>query len=99
MFLFVLVFEQFSCHATAWRQAIGCLSLLDGLLSLAIYSNSLDQGVFPEVKEEMVGHLDIQEGRHPCLDLAGDALIPNDTQLSQEKSLIILTGSSRCKYR
>jgi len=37
-------------------------------------------------------HLDIQEGRHPCLDLAGDALIPNDTQLSQEKSLIILTG-------
>ena len=86
------MFEQFSNHAGAWRQAIGCLCLLDGLLSLATYSNSLEQGVFPELKEAAVGHLYIEEGRHPCLDLAGDALIPNDTQLSQEKSLIILTG-------
>jgi DNA mismatch repair ATPase MutS len=88
------VFEQFSQHATAWRQAIGCICLLDSLLSLATYSNSLEQGVFPQLEESAVGHLDIQEGRHPCLDLAGEALIPNDTQLSREKSLIILTGAA-----
>jgi dsDNA-specific endonuclease/ATPase MutS2 len=46
-----------------------------------------------------VGYLNIEEGRHPCLDLAGDALIPNDTQLSQEKSLIILTGDRFFKSR
>ena len=86
------MFEQFSQHSTAWRKAIGCICLLDGLLSLAVYSRSLD-GVFPELaEEEAAGLLDIQEGRHPCLDLAGDALIPNDTQLSQQKSLIVLTG-------
>ena len=88
------MFEQFSQHAAAWRQAIGCLCLIDGLLSLAVYSSSVD-GVFPQLEEEegAAGLLDIEEGRHPCLDLAGDALIPNDTRLSQEKSLIVLTGT------
>jgi DNA mismatch repair ATPase MutS len=88
------VFEQFSQHAAAWRQAIGCLCLIDGLVSLAVYSSSVD-GVFPQLEEEegAAGLLDIEEGRHPCLDLAGDALIPNDTRLSQEKSLIVLTGT------
>ncbi len=90
----IAVFEQFSQHAAAWRQAIGCLCLIDGLVSLAVYSSSVD-GVFPQLeeKEGAAGLLDIEEGRHPCLDLAGDALIPNDTRLSQEKSLIVLTGT------
>jgi len=86
------VFEQFSEHAAAWRKAIGCLCLLDGLLSLAVYSSGLD-GVFPELEDGAAAHLHIEEGRHPCLDLAGDAIIPNDTQLSKEKSLIVLTGT------
>merc|ERR1711915_1090460 len=37
------MFYQFSRHAEAWQKAISCVSLLDALISLAIYSNSLEE--------------------------------------------------------
>ena len=33
-----------------------------------------------------------QEGSHPCLDLQGEAFIPNDTLLQDGRNLIVLTG-------
>jgi len=87
------MFAQFSSHADTWRQAIGCLSLLDSLSSLAIYSGGLTESCMPQILEggeQPV--IEIEEGRHPCLDMGGDAYIPNDTKVGGDQSLIILTG-------
>lgn len=87
------MFFQFSKHANILRKAIGCISLLDSLLSLAGYSSSLETSCFPEISEDASQSIDIKEGSHPCLDLKGDAFIPNDTLLGGDRTLIILTGN------
>ena len=87
------MFEQFSKHSDTWRKAIGCISLLDALISLAMYSNSLEEGCMPELVTDYSKPLvDIREGRHPCLDTVGISYIPNDTLIDPESRLIILTG-------
>jgi len=73
-------------------KAIGCVSLLDCLLALTAYSTSLETSCFPEFIPSQKGLVDIKEGSHPCLDLQGDAFIPNDTLLQPGRNLIILTG-------
>ncbi len=88
------MFFQFSKHANILRKAIGCISLLDSLLSLAGYSSSLETSCFPEISEDASQSIDIKEGSHPCLDLKGEAFIPNDTLLGGDRTLIILTGNS-----
>ena len=88
------MFFQFSNHATILRKAIGCISLLDGLLSLAGYSASLETSCFPQILVDASQSIDIQEGSHPCLDLKGEAFIPNNTLLGGERTLVILTGNS-----
>ena len=92
------MFCQFSNHATQLRKAVGCISLLDSLLSLAGYSSSLETSCFPEIVADGTPVIDIKGGSHPCLDLGGDAFIPNDTLLGDERSLIILTGTYRNPY-
>ena len=88
------MFFQFSKHANILRKAIGCISLLDSLLSLAGYSSSLETSCFPEISEDASQSIDIKEGSHPCLDLKGEAFIPNDTLLGGDRTLIILTGNN-----
>ena len=87
------MFEQFARHAEVWRKAMSCVSLLDALISLAVYSNSLDEGCFPELVTDFSKPVvDIRDGKHPCLDTLGIAYIPNDTLIDDESRLIILTG-------
>ena len=85
------MFHQFSQNAEVLRKGIGCVSLLDSLLSLAAYSSSLETSCFPEVTDGLP-FIDVKVGSHPCLDLGADAFIPNDTQLGDTKSLLVLTG-------
>jgi len=86
------MFYQFSRHADIWRKAIGCLSLIDCLISLAVYSASLDLSCVPSLLTDYEQPtIDIKEGKHPCLDLEG-AYIPNDTRIGGDSNLIILTG-------
>jgi len=86
------LFNQFSKNADVLRKAIGCVALLDCMLSLASYSASLETSCFPVITPRDVPFIDIKEGSHPCLDLGGDAFIPNDTFVGEKRSLIILTG-------
>lgn len=86
------MFHQFSKHAKLFMKAIGCVSLLDCLLALTAYSTSLETYCFPEFLPAQKNLVDIKEGSHPCLDLQGDAFIPNDTLLEPGRNLIILTG-------
>jgi len=85
------LFNQFAKHGTELRKAISCISLLDCLFSLAVYSSSLETSCFPTL-EEAAQTISIKEGSHPCMDLRGEAYIPNDTFLGGEKNLTILTG-------
>jgi len=87
------MFAQFSKHADTWRKAIGCIALLDCLVSLASYSRGLEGGCFPDLLTDYSSPtIDIKEGKHPCLDLSGIAYIPNDTFIGSDSNLIILTG-------
>ena len=87
------MFEQFSRHADAWQKAISCVSLLDALISLAMYSNSLEESCFPDILTDFSKPVvDIKDGRHPCLDTLGISYIPNDTLIDGDSRLIILTG-------
>jgi len=89
------MFFTLSKHATVLRKAIGCVALLDCLLSLASYSASLQTSCVPEVVSRPgldEPCINITEGSHPCLDLKGDTLIPNDTVLGKDRNLIIITG-------
>ena len=87
------MFEQFSKHADVWRKAIGCVTLLDALISLAVYSNSVEEGCFPVLLTDFNNPVvNIKDGKHPCLDTIGISYIPNDTLIDAESRLIILTG-------
>ena len=89
--------SRFSQYAAEWQRAIACISLLDCLGSLAAYSKGLEEGCFPSILEDF-SHpvVDIEEGRHPCLDLPGSNYIANNTRIGGDgdvsNSLIILTG-------
>ena len=87
------IFAKFSEHATTLQRAIGCLSLLDSLLSLAAYSQGVEEGCFPTILTDFANPvIDIKDGRHPCLD--GSGFISNDTKLGgeSEANLLVLTG-------
>ena len=87
------MFEQFSRHADTWQKAISCVSLLDALISLAMYSNSLEESCFPDILTDFSKPVvDIKDGKHPCLDTIGISYIPNDTLIDGDSRLIVLTG-------
>ncbi len=68
-------------------EAIGTLDCLAGLAELAVQRRY----VRPEIAEEL--SLDIRDGRHPVLDQTlGDAFVPNDTQMTPEARLFVITG-------
>ena len=86
------LFYQFSQNAEVLRQAIGCVSSLDALLSLAAYSSSLEVSCFPTFVEREVPIVDVKMGSHPCMDIGADSFIPNDLLLEDSKCLLVLTG-------
>ena len=90
------IFARFSQYSAEWQRANACISLLDCLGSLAAYSKSLEEGCFPQILEDFSHPMvDIEEGRHPCLDLPGSNYIANNTKIGGDgdsSSLIILTG-------
>ena len=77
MYIFVVSFKL-------WDATVQCLSVLDVLMSLAVYSGASD-GVMcrPEFQYSKEPFMEIREGRHPCITrtFTGDDFIPNDTQL------------------
>ena len=55
------------------------LSLLDVLISLAMCSHSLEASCFLDIlTDSSKAVVDIEEGKHPCLDTLGISYIPND---------------------
>lgn len=72
------------------RQIAYALAYLDGLYSFAItaYDNGYVAPAFHEA-----GDINIDQGRHPVVEQSLNApFIANDTQLTQEQSLHIITG-------
>ena len=73
-----------------WNRAVQCLSILDVLLSLAMYvRNSEQQMCRPEIvmlSEELTKpFIDIKNGRHPCIarTFTGE-FIPNDISIGNQ---------------
>ncbi|RCN28721.1 MutS domain V protein [Ancylostoma caninum] len=65
-----------------------CLATTDFLCSLAAYAFNRDT-VRPKFGDSII----ISEGRHPLLDYAmGDTVVPNDTYLSPDSRINIITG-------
>lgn len=67
------------------------LKTLDALLSLALAAQE-NQYVRPALNQE--GAIDIREGRHPVVEQAmgRDKFVPNDTHISSDSRLMIITG-------
>ncbi len=67
------------------------IASLDVLLSLAIVAKA-HRYTKPVIDEG--NQLEIEVGRHPVIEasLIGDSFIPNDTHLSQNKGLLLITG-------
>ncbi|KAL8582855.1 hypothetical protein ACOMHN_042688 [Nucella lapillus] len=79
------IFHSFDERYPRWHQAVGCLSVLDVLLSLSRYSRCCD-GVMcrPHLAppaDHTTPFLEIREGRHPCIggSFVASDFIPNDT--------------------
>ncbi|EYC42618.1 hypothetical protein Y032_0524g2921 [Ancylostoma ceylanicum] len=65
-----------------------CLATTDFLCSLAAYAFNRDT-VRPKFGDSII----ISEGRHPLLDYSmGDTVVPNDTYLSPDSRINIITG-------
>ena len=75
VYIFVVSFKL-------WDATVQCLSVLDVLMSLAVYSGASDcvmcRQEFQYSKEPF---MEIREGHHPCITrtFTGDDFIPNDT--------------------
>ncbi|XP_065562149.1 DNA mismatch repair protein Msh6-like [Artemia franciscana] len=92
------IFERFDSHRQLWERAIGCLSILDCLICLSVYSSSGDmcKPIFLESSDKP--YLFIKEGRHPCLTqtaMGGD-FIPNSVTVGGKNGsgfdIVLITG-------
>ncbi|XP_041367946.1 DNA mismatch repair protein Msh3-like [Gigantopelta aegis] len=87
--------ESFSEKYLHFRRAVQHLSVLDCLFSLARVAQQ-EGYCRPEITADTTACLDIDEGRHPVIDLlkAGkDQFVPNSTHLSADgKRVMIITG-------
>jgi DNA mismatch repair protein MSH5 len=66
-----------------------CLESLDATISLGAIAVERNF-VRPEIVDESV--VIIKDGRHPLQELVVDTFIPNDTFLSMEKNIGLITG-------
>lgn len=88
------VFERIKQDVFAYlsplRQLAQALAYLDGIFGLAhvAYHNNYTRPTFNNHRT-----LSIKDGRHPVVEqVLGPAFIPNDTQLDDQQSLLIITG-------
>jgi DNA mismatch repair protein MutS len=89
--LFLKVRESVLGHVSAIQQTAHALAQLDVLAAFAETAR-LHQYQRPLVRDE--GILLIRDGRHPVLDqsLHEDRFVPNDTELSPEQQIMLITG-------
>lgn len=88
--LFDQIKQQVAQHISALRKAVHAIAHIDALLSLAClaYENGY---VRPECNDNR--DIVIIKGRHPVVEQAlSTTFIPNDTHLTDEQSLWIITG-------
>ena len=86
-----IVFQRFFADAPKWRHVVNVINRLDVRLALVKYSASLEVSTFPQFVDDEDGTvLEIEEGRHPTVDIVD--FIPNDTSLSNEEKCLLLTG-------
>jgi DNA mismatch repair protein MSH6 len=92
-----LVFARFDKHFNVFSQAIGCLALLDCLLSFAQFARTLqqkigaDQVCRPEFVDGQEGPvLELKDARHPTLISLCDNFVQND--LTLDRQMLLLTG-------
>jgi DNA mismatch repair protein MutS len=87
--LFTRLREQVAAQAERLRRTAGVLGMLDVLCALA--EGAAKKGwVRPEVSEGYDIH--ITEGRHPVVEALAGSFVPNDLQLDEAHSLLLLTG-------
>ncbi len=88
--LFDAVKQQIAQHIAALRKSAYAVAHIDALLSLSILA--YEQGyVRPTLNENR--DIVIFKGRHPVVEQAlSNTFIPNDTNLTDEQSLWIITG-------
>ncbi|XP_059051642.1 probable DNA mismatch repair protein Msh6 isoform X2 [Achroia grisella] len=88
------IFEKFSSHYDKWEAAVQCLATLDILLAFTEFARQqtgdvcLPQITFDSNKKP---YINIVEGRHPCIPIVNE-FIPNDTELGEQGTLLLLTG-------
>jgi len=89
--LFVALRDACAQHLETLQRNAGALALTDLLLSFASSARSR-AFVRPELTED--GTLTIEAGRHPVVEalLPAGTFIPNDTLLSTERQIAIVTG-------
>ena len=88
--IFDAIKKQITQHISALRKSAYAIAHLDALLSLSIlaYENGY---VRPSLNENR--DIVIAKGRHPVVEQAlSSTFIPNDTNLTDEQSLWIITG-------
>jgi DNA mismatch repair protein MutS len=88
--VFDRVKQEIAAYTSPLRQLAQALAYLDGLFGLAhlAYHNNYVRPTFNDRRT-----LTIKDGRHPVVEQAlGPAFIPNDTQLDDQQSLLIITG-------
>ena len=88
------VFHNFGKLQPLWERVLLTMSTIDCLLSLTTVSQ-LPGYCRPEVQEAQgVPVLDLDDGRHPCVEISNDNFIPNSVQLGGEErgNLLLLSG-------
>ena len=89
--LFTEIRERLKSALPALQSTVAALKALDALLSLA--QAATDYGYArPSINDE--GRYDIVNGRHPVVEdsIGRERFVPNDTHLSQEERVMIITG-------
>ncbi|MGK0399670.1 MAG: DNA mismatch repair protein MutS, partial [Gammaproteobacteria bacterium] len=88
--LYELLLKQLSDQLTALQQCALGLAQLDVLLSFANCADRY-QWSAPTLVEDPI--LDIRDGKHPVVEqVMKQAFIANDTQLDQNKRMLLITG-------
>ncbi|BES93758.1 DNA mismatch repair protein [Nesidiocoris tenuis] len=91
------IFTRFIEKYENWYSAIECMSTLDVLMSLAMYSLSIDGDtcipVFRDVSSVEQPFVNLVNGKFPCVT-NDQSFIPNDTKLGEngQANLLLLTG-------
>ena len=89
--LFVEIRDKLKANIEALTRVAEGFKTLDSLLSLAQCAAEYDY-VRPAFNRE--GRYEIKNGRHPVVEraLSGESFVPNDTHITREERVMIITG-------